>query len=625
MAVTPPGSPRAHPREVSNPVQQAPSDERAKPTAGPSTGPSARHSVAGPGPLARATPSPSSGATRPRRSLESLSSGGGSPSRASGSAPASSDEFHSARTHFSSSSADSEGYATARGASATASSASAAAPSTSTGTSGIEEIDVSEPSQAEQPPGFFTKFLQGTDVYNAMRQGDTAAFLDQLRAGGAQGTLGQMLGNLTEMEAEIDGTQHHEVPVAIRDSLKASLGKVRESLESLQTTHGVPQRLLAAAATTMLGAAPLALVVPWKLNQLKYLALQIAFYAKTAAYTAGAVANPNADRSTWTNILIERHALTGSQALLYAAPAFAKSLPIQELREKLTFNLGATAAAISVLASSYYKDDIGNLLLKLKGKLGGTTPFNAAELRDEARQAINDVLQRAQTDKPVLKQAQSDFDGFVNDATNQKISDVAGQYGRLIDRLTALAQTGQPPQERERPANPDVAAKTALAVLTGVATGVTTALILPDYAGVVDFAADAVFVTALMALTAKDSQESLQGALSKFQNFVGLSLTALPILAIDKFKPFFNPLPHGAPVEGIAEATKIAAENIGKAGFIGGAVALTVANLTLPGHAGKLAADMTQGLVNCFSRPQQAHDVEQPRAAHSSDGAAAMA
>jgi hypothetical protein len=608
MAISPPASLRAHPQEVSNPAQQASSNDSHNPAIGPSAGPSARHSVQALDALPRATPSPSSAAARPRRSLESLPSGGGKAVRSSSSQHSFSDEFHSARLSFASSSTDPEGYMTAHGDPAAASSVSR----TSTANSGIEEIDVSESSQPEQPPGFFTRFLQGTDIYNAMRQGDTAAFLDQLREGGAQGTLGQMLGNLREMEAEIEGTQHHEVPVAIRDSLKASLGQVRKSLESLQKDHSLPQRLLAAAATTMIGAAPLALVVPWKLNQLKYLALQIAFYAKTAAYTAGAVANPNADKSTWTNILIERHALTGSQALLYAAPAFAQSHTVQELREKLTFNLGATAAAISVLASSYYKDDIGNLLLKLKGKLGGTTPFNASELREEARQTVSDVLQRAQADEPVLKQAQSNFDGFVNDATNRKISDVADQYGRLIERLTALGQTGQPPQERERPPNPDVVAKTALAVLTGVATGVTTALILPDYAGVVDFAADAVFVTALMALTAKDSQESLQGALAKFQNFVGLSLTALPILAIDKFKPFFNPLPHGTPVEGIAEATKIAAENIGTAGFIGGAVGLTLANLTLPGHAGKLAADMTQGLVNCFRGPQEAHDVEQP-------------
>jgi hypothetical protein len=479
--------------------------------------------------------------------------------------------------------------------------------------SNTEEIDISDSisSDARQntvinrAAELFSKFVQGTDLFHALRLGDTAEFLQLLRHGGETGNLGTMLANLGEMEAALDDSENVDLHASVRDSLKSSIRGVRTQLDSLNTDHSVPHRVLGAAATTLAGATPLALAVPYGLNQLKYLALQVAFYAKTAAYTAGAVRNPNSGKADWIKLGIERHALTGVQALMYVAPAFSSSHHIQELRDNIIFNVSATGVAITVLASTYYRHDIGVAIEKMAGKLGKNTPFNIEELRGNFRDDIKKILELAQNDKERLGQAKTSFGGIINDIAEGKVGDAVKQYDLLIKKLTSMLNAGETESDvsnAQNVPNTDFVPKVGMAVLTALATATTSALILPDYAGVVDFAADAVFVTALMVLGSKDPLKTLKSAAADLQNFVGLSITALPILAFDKIRPSLNPLPGGidkANLEAMAELTKT---NIRSPGFIATTTVLTAANLLLPSHIGGAFANLAIKATDGFRR-----------------------
>jgi hypothetical protein len=442
----------------------------------------------------------------------------------------------------------------------------------------------------------FVGFLKGTDVFHALRQGDSAAFLAQIR----RTELPTMLANVEQMRQTVRGLAEHEIAPGVRDSLTQSLDSVHASLSGLNDDNTIAHRALGAALTTTLGLAPLALAVPYKLNQLKYLALQIAFYAKTAAYTAGAMANPNTGARDWVNIGIERHVLTGVQAAIYAAPALLKNPKVQEMRDNIAFNLAASAVAIGTLTASYYADKFGSMFESAKQKLtGGETPTTMRELPDAARPAVTHMLGLAKTEETRLSEAERLFEGVVNDATSGKVSKAADKYRELVGKLEAIAGAGQDIAVPEaRRANSDLVPKVGLAVMTAAATVTTTALIIPDWAGVVDFAADAAFVSALMVATSQNPKKNLQNALDDFKNFVGLSATALPVLAFDKGLNFINPHPPGTDTKNIELVTTLAAENIHKPGFWVATAVLTAANLTLSGHAGEVIAKAAGAIMN---------------------------
>jgi hypothetical protein len=446
---------------------------------------------------------------------------------------------------------------------------------------------------AQQVEAGWQRFLKGTGAYLALRQGDSAAFLQQLR----QHELPELLVHLDNMQTSVNALQAHNLAPGVGKALTQSLHGIRLELGKLQHDHTAAQRAVGAALTTVLGFTPLALLMPYKLNQLKYLMFQIAFYAKTALYTAGGMVNPNTGPHDWVDLGVARHLQTGLLALMYAAPAFSTTPTTQALRENPVFNAGTAVFATGALVTSYYAHKINALFQASQQKyLGGGTPHTLAELPTAAQPIVANLQAQAVMDKKKLADAERTFEGVLNAAINGKTSKAAEKYAVFVHQLRTMAAAGCDLAAPEKPANHELIAKAGVAAL-GISAGwAATALMAPAWAGVSDYAPHAAFATVLLTLTTLNPEMNLDNILVEFANFVGLNLIGLPVLMADKAFNFINPYPEGTDPHNIEKITQLALENLKKPSFWIVTGLLTVANITLDIHLARLAAKGAQTL-----------------------------
>jgi hypothetical protein len=460
------------------------------------------------------------------------------------------------------------------------------------------------PAQDPPTPNRWKNFYLDTDAVKALRLGQTATFLNQLRQGDdAGGFLACGLNHLDIIDSLVELCREQGVSAQQASALKQNIQGVRSPLQGLNKDHHLAHRLAGATAATLGGLAPLALAVPVGLKQLKLLAQQIALYTKTALYTAGAIRNPNSNTTTWIDLLITRHALIGVQSLLYAGVAFSRKVAVQELKDKFWFNATVTLIAGAVLALSYYKNKVGAAAVKLKKAIQPSVQNEEpGELTEQATQALSAIIDLAAHDQSALIKARADFEGFVHETTQCQTSHALTQYQNLLKNVTALLHPDEQAVAAPPVNNPDHIPKRALEVVAALATFGATALAMPDYALVVDDLIDAIFVTSVMDMMARNPTKTMEDACAEFENFVGMSVVSIPFFAIDHIHPFFNPIPKDTNPKDIAAMAKAAAKNLSSVGFIAGTSTMTLANATLPAHMGKWVSTATQAATRVARR-----------------------
>jgi hypothetical protein len=440
-----------------------------------------------------------------------------------------------------------------------------------------------------------------------------------LRREGALGILGSLHHQLQTMEMLINSRDAHGLPASVCRDLKASIDEVRSAVSDLSCDRPLSQRALGAIVVTLAGATPVALGNPIMLNQPKFMASSVAFYTKTLAYTLGIMLNPNSGRRSWNQLWIERHAMTAVQVVMYAVPAFSKNRATQELRDSLVFNLLASVAGSLALSLSYYRAPVRAALKRSKGLLGQKTPFNLSEISLQARKMVTELIGMADAGAQVLPAQKAAFVGKTNDATNAKISEIAEKYEALIQELIAIHKTGLDPQEHSPrvlgcAANPDRIPKLGMAIFTGLMAVAIVALFYPEYAAMSDYVVTEIFASVVMVLMAGNPNIPLDVASAAFQKIVGLTPLLAIFLAIDKFKPYFNPIPEGTDLKNIDAMTQVAQRNLRSAGFIGGTAALTLSSLFLSSYMGSAASAAavwaTQAVRQCKAQapPQESVD-----------------
>jgi hypothetical protein len=439
----------------------------------------------------------------------------------------------------------------------------------------------SEPVAAARRSSALRHAVGALDIHSLLTRADDKQFLQEVKP-----HLQQLRQHLAQIKASMGSNIGSEaLPAHLQAALQRRLDNAIKAADSLLIEQPLASRV-AKGAAMFAALAPLPLALPFltQPKQFQYAALTIAHYAKTMVGMAGLMSKPHTDNAQWGRHFNERYMTVIMPAIVSIGPV----LTHPEVTNKPEFFAPTGLALLAAGFVSTYPHKVRDLLQQVAKLVRG--PQSEGEIDGGVREQIKNLLDELRPTEKAFSEAKENHLGLgglsVSDSTSAQLSavtdsvnDLFKTVGALTRNLEAVSIDSSDAQSTlaARPHNPDRNAKIGLALVSAAATFGSAAALLPDVIGAVDFASDAVFVTAMMAALAANPAKTEQDSLATFKSMVGLSLLSIGFLGANKIEPFLG-----------EDMARMAA---GTAAIIG-------ANLTLPGPIGNLAGKMTESVMH---------------------------
>ncbi|MDA8455047.1 hypothetical protein M4R22_09745 [Acidovorax sp. GBBC 3334] len=446
-----------------------------------------------------------------------------------------------------------------------------------------------------------------SDARTVLMRADDAEYLAALKGPGTDpenpvlpiaSTLPALSEGVDQLRTKL---QHPSVPEALRAHFEPKLAHLESTLDALKTEQPLAHRAAAyLPMNLLLPVVPFA--IPAYSHQNQFVAELAGLYAKTGLMAVGAMRSPTAaNRHSVMDHFMSRHYINVVQAAIFALPTFVPQL--QKLNASPAFNVGAGMASTAALFLGFFGKEMREMVqqrrhgvpdpaLAAAGRAldSGVDPLAARLPTQEpalpgdggvppARDLLTDALARARTDLQALTDGKTGFLDQGKELSPTTSKQVTLAANAFLDIATDLERVLHPDGTAGAGmANPDRAAKTALALFTTAVCLTTTALMYPDRIGMVDLGSDAAFTAALMLHNAANPNMTRGDALEEFKSFAGLSLVMIAVLV----------------------ANRAAGDFIEKdtTGMLLGSAAMALLNMTIPGPIGHAAGAGIEKLLS---------------------------
>ncbi|WP_141755110.1 hypothetical protein [Burkholderia plantarii] len=432
------------------------------------------------------------------------------------------------------------------------------------------------PGDGASPPSRGVKALRMIDATSLLalrKTQDDQQFIAQLRDPSSEGAnLPRLLRNLDAIEARLARLEsvpgRDGLPAEIVAGMRSKLVGARAALQELNSTRSLGTRAAFVAGNLALGVVPFIVPLIGSPRQQQFAAELFALSTKTVLESIGMLRTPTAGKGLMIDRAMARNYANVMQACEFVLPTFLKP------SKHLSSNLGVDGAAALVSTAMLF---LGFLPKESRQKLSQWFRKSPEPELKAAGEKMSSTMHDALAEVRKLVLAETDALRDTRDAftagdvkalsplVSKQVQLALGAYGALAeDAMHTLGESDG------GGSNPDRKAKAALAVFTGLVTGTTAALMIPDMIGVVDLGSDAVFTTALMSSFVGDPNMSRKDSLDEFKTFAGLSVVMLAMLTANKF------------ADGFMEK--------GVSGLLIGSLTLMAMNATLPGLVGDASA-----------------------------------
>ncbi len=450
------------------------------------------------------------------------------------------------------------------------------------------DVYVDAPEGAEQADGAMQKLThalrqtsQRTDVHAALSQRDDAEFKSQLRGEYAE-QIKTMITHAEGLDAILTDAK---LPKAAEKSLRSANNDIISELNAL--SKGVPLTERAWRGALTLAAYPLPLAVSLVTHEKEYSSTLIPHFVKNLALLTGLMTNDSTNHQSVLQHANNRLFVNGVVGLIYAGPAFINAM--KPLHGAPAFSVGAGllsgAATFGWFNQKQLGKGVNHIIQKMQSLVFGSRNDQLI-LRSDAKARLHDYIEGLQGNR----QAFAEIDRAFRGGGEKHLSDnLDAQIERTLTQMDSVLQEGHDlltrntPDERNNrtetaapPHNADFLPKLGLTAFTGMICGGVVALMSDNPVGMVDYIVDGLWCSHEMYKQAANPNVNLQGAVKTFKDLVGLNLTMIAYLSANKGYDFLH---------------------AGAGEYAAGTLAMTAANLTLPGMVGEMVGNSAGGIL----------------------------
>ncbi len=478
-----------------------------------------------------------------------------------------------------------------------------------------EENDLEEDSrqqdiltrQPSMPSGAFQGNIPGSKskLHSLLAKTDSAAAVGQFQ-NNRYLALERLPANLPRFRESVEAlhlvVQDPDIPQKERNELTRLTLDLMHKIDRVSTEKTASRKLATKLFFSMasIGFCILPLLTAKKNNDLQYLSLLIAGYAKTMLMLVGFGLSRTADAKSFSTHLKERHIPYLIPTLPYALSAYNKQTKDFEDRHPWAFN-GAAAAftgAIFLLSSAPHlvTGPINRMYNRVKDCLDSNrdtgTNITTTALAEQLKDDLGILANAFRTQHEAMIQRRNEFEKSGNqlsDVLSTQVSDIDDAAMKLDDSLNKLlgGETSDPISGTITRANDDLSKKMVFTILAAILCAGSAATYYDEPVGLIDLGTDAGLTIGEMTKTMLNPAETGQRAAEKFASYSGLAPLLLPFGIINKI-----------PATHFTDSA---------AGLVVGAMLLTCGNLTLPRPTAELLSQLIMKLIDRVKASREGH------------------
>lgn len=440
-----------------------------------------------------------------------------------------------------------------------------------------------------------------TDVYTGLQVGDDKQLIDDMTSP-PDGRM-SLPDRKAELVAWADAIQGLDLPDKLKQHFDRSIEDTIAAIDRLINEANPWSRGTKLVAQAIL-CTPLPIVLPLLAAPIEreQAVVIIASCAKTTILRAGLGRRGASHDNAINNLYLNRDYANVIQSIALSLNLFRRT---HAIANNPVYNIGAAVVSASILAYTFYPDQIKSLPGGIRRLLNQAASYitgkplpqrdrtarvggvGADAVSDETKASLAAHAAEIFGAREALAAQRSHFTDSgknLSDTGDWQFGQMLKAYSTLATELGAFTSANERPGER--PHDPDRAAKLALAALSGAICIGVTVMFKQNQITAVDMGVDALFNIYNGLNNALDPDVSWQGALNAFKNWTSLSLVLGPLqganLAADNF-------------------VEKSGRNMGI-----GVAALTAANLLAAGPSGAaVKAIVTKAVSRTHERPSQ--------------------